>query len=320
MRQILTCTTSILFLLFFFSQQGISQDRIILISGDTIKCTITKVTGKHVIYRQNFDGVLAKGKILKGSIREFSYFIEQEKPEPELMPSDWFSKEQENLTNPLPAVSNQEKVRFSVNGGPAYLLGNSETAEQVLQDKGISVEDSKSYYSDLKLGYQAKSSVYIHVAGDYWLGAQYHGFYTTSEITVPMQLDDTYIYYGRTGERFFVNFAGPSLFSLTRYGSSKKFGVNSSFTIGPAFYRNEAEMLNEQVLVKGNALATNLTLGLEYFIQPHISLSLESSLFSARLKKITVTSAQSTYDIKLEKENYENLGRLDLSLGFIFYW
>jgi hypothetical protein len=110
------------------------------------------------------------------------------------------------------------------------------------------------------------------------------------------------------------------LFSSTRYGRSKRIGVNSSFAIGPAFYRDELEMLNDQVLIQGVALGTNLTLGLEYFFRSNISLGLESSLFSSQAQKVTVTTAHSSEEIKLEKENYENLSRLDLSLGIIWYW
>lgn len=321
MKPILIKPAFILLIILFANPKCFSQDRIILSSGDTIKCSITKVTRKHVFYSQSYNGVSTKGKIIKANIRELSYITaQQQEPKQELLLPGWPDNDPEFKTETGTNNLNRERIRLSVNGGPAYLLGNAEEAEEALQAQGVTVNDSKNYYNNLKLGTQVKSSVYVHAFGDYWVGALYHGFYSTSEITTALQMDDVYMYYGKLGERYFVNFTGASLFSVTRYGKLKRFGVNSSFTIGPAFYRNEAEMLNDQILIKGTSVATNLTLGIEYFIQPQISLSLESALFSSRLKKITVNNGQESEEIQLDNENYENLGRLDLSFGFIFYW
>jgi hypothetical protein len=52
-----------------------AQDRIILSSGDTIHCTISKVTKNYLYFRQDYNGISAKGKILKSNIREWNYFI-----------------------------------------------------------------------------------------------------------------------------------------------------------------------------------------------------------------------------------------------------
>jgi hypothetical protein len=309
----------ILLLLIFASLQCFSQDRIILNSGDTIRCTINKVTRNHVFFSQNFNGISAKGKITKNNIREWT-IVAQEKQQAFFPAWEPPATEPENRTELKAIDASHDRFRVSFTGGAAYLMGNTENAKQTLQEKGVHINDSEKYYTDLKLGYQAKSSVYFNAFGDYWLGALYHGFYTSAEITTPLSMDDNYMYYGKYGERYFVNFAGASIFSVSRYGRSKQLGLNSSFTIGPAFYRDEVDLLHEQVLIQGTSLATNLTIGLEYFIQPKISLSLESSLFSSTLKKINVTTGQSLQEVKLEKDNYENLSRLDLSLGLIFYW
>ena len=259
-------------------------------------------------------------KILKNNISEWNYYVAKNVPEPFFTEPEIPVHDSEKEPEFRAQTSPDQRFRISLNAGPAYLAGNPENAIQSLQEKGVSAGDAKRYYHNLKMGFQARGSAYIHLMGNYWLGAMYHGFYSTSEITTPMAIDDDYMYYGKLGERYFVNFAGPSFFSANRYGLSKQIGVNSSLTIGPAFYRDELEMLNDQVLIQGVALGTNLTLGLEYFFRSNISLGLESSLFSSQAKKVTVTTAHSNEEIKLEKENYENLSRLDLSLGIIWYW
>ncbi len=319
MKHFLNKPLIVVFLLLIVNE-CFAQDRIILSSGDTIHCTITKVSKSYLHYRQDYNGVSAKGKILKNNIREWNYFIAKDEPEPFFTAPEMHVVDREKEPDFLSHTTPAERFRISLNAGPAYLVGNPETAEQSLQEKGVSAGDSKRYYHNLKMGLQGRGSAYIHLIGSYWLGAMYHGFYSTSEITTPMAMDDEYMYYGKLGERYFVNFAGASFASSTRYGVSKRIGLNSSFAIGPSFYRDEVEMLNDQVLIQGVALGTNLTLGLEYFFRPNISIGLESSLFSSQAQKITVTTAHSSQEIKLEKENYENLSRLDLSLGIIWYW
>lgn len=319
MKKFLKNTLFILIVLLFVDE-CIAQDRIILTSGDTIYCTIDKVTKSYLKYRQSFNGVNAKGKILKSNIREWNYYIAKNKPEPVVteleIPAPESEKEQDFPVQAEPA----KRFRFALNAGPAYLAGDPEKAIQALQEKGVNARDAKNYYHNLKLGFQTRGSAYVHLASSYWLGAIYHGFYSTSEITTSMEMDENYMYYGKLGERYFVSFAGASFSSADRYGRSKRIGVNSSFAVGPAFYRDEVEMLNDQLLVQGVALGTNLTLGLEYFIRPNLSLALETSLFSSQAKKITVTTAESSQEIKLEKENYENLSRFDLAVGIVWYW
>ncbi len=321
MKHLFSAPIVILFLVVFFTQNGFSQDRIVLASGDTIHCKISRITQKYLFYSQDFNGVSAKGKILKTNIREWTYFAAKEElpNEPEVLLPTLSNENQENA-GVFPLHPDYGKIRFSVNGGLAYLLGNTKNAELSLQDQGVTAANAKKYYDNLKLGLQTKASVYFHLRGEYWLGVLYNGFYTRSNIISTMQMDETNMYYGNMGEHYFVNFAGASFFSAARYGSKSQFGFNSSFSVGPAFYRDEVEMLNEQVLIQAVSLGSNLSLGMEYFIKPKLSVGLETSLFSCQVKKMKVTTAYSSRDVELDKENYENLGRLDISLGIVYYW
>ncbi len=322
MKQFLVAPVLILLLVILINPKGFSQDRIVLVSGDTIHCTINKVSKKYLFYSQDYNGVSAKGKILKSKIREWSYFVakDESKKIPENLLTVMEDKDSETKTEIENRSQERGKFRISIIGGPGYLVGNTGNAEKSLQDQGVSISDSKKYYNNLKLGAQTKASVYFHAWGDYWFGALYHGFYSKSEIITPMQLDEVNMYYGKLGEHYFVNFAGATFFSADRYGRKKQIGLSSSFSVGPAFYRDELEMLNEQVLIQGTSLATNISIGAEYFIKPHFSISLETSLFSSQVKKLKVTTTESSQDVELDKENYENISRLDLSLGIVYYW
>jgi len=326
MKQFSLIPVFILFFLLFTHAESFSQDRIILITGDTLKCTIGKVTKKFIYYSQNFNGISANGKIQKSSVKEWTFIsTEKEQIKPDLPPEMQDIKFAEESAKPeinenKVTVKRNDRFRTAFSGGMGYLTGNTDAVRENLQQMGVSEEDSKNYYKNLKLGYFARASAYYRISNNYWLGMLYHGFYSTAEITTSIIMDDYNMYYGRLGERYFVNFAGASFFSSGRYGKNKKIGLNSSYTIGPAFYRDEAEMYNEQILIKGTSFAQDLTIGVEYFIRSNISIGFESSLFLAKIRKIEVTTVDSSQTVELEEENFENLSRLNLSLGLVFYW
>lgn len=290
---------------------GISQDWVVLNSGDTVKCTITKVSQKYLYYSQNFNGVSAKGKILKSNIKEWKYMLQN-------------TEQEQTVAPPPPEISEKpelsERFRGSIQGGLAYLTGSTGVAEDDLIVQGASKQEAKNYYKDLKTGYQGNASVYYRITKDLWLGGSYKGFFTSAKMMTSLNMEEIYYYYGEVSERYFVNFAGASIFSLARFGADKQFGVYSAFTIGPAFYRDEVELMNQQVLVHGTTLATDHILGLEYFIKPRLSVNMGASLFVGKIKKYTATMASTSNEVTLDKENYENLSRLDLSAGIVFYW
>jgi len=314
MKPIFAAPFFVLFLVATLNFECISQDWVVLNSGDTVKCTITKVTEKYLYYSQSYNGVSAKGKIIKSNINEWRYILQ--------------NTEQEQIVAPPPPEINEkpeftERFRGSVQGGFAYLTGSTGDAEKSLQSQGASEADTKSYYTNLKTGYQGNVSVYYRISKDLWLGANYQGFYTSAKMMTSMNMDgmsNYSYYYGEVGERYFANFAGASIFSSSRFGANKQFGINSAFAIGPVFYRDEAELLNQQILIQGTTIGTDLLLGLEYFVKPRLSVSVGTSLFISTIKKITVTTASSSDEVSLEKKNYENLSRLNISAGIVYYW
>ncbi|WP_346855799.1 hypothetical protein [uncultured Draconibacterium sp.] len=311
--------------LLIFGLKSSAQDRIILNSGDTLTCIISKESKSYIHFYQYFNGVSSKGKVEKAKVREWTYKTAANALEVENLKT--VNAEETNTepkqvqvqekTKPTPDYG---KIRASLSGGSGYLLGKTSEAEKNLQAMGISNSLSEEYYKNFKWGAQVKASLYFYLTKDYWLGAMYNGFYSNAEITSSMQMDETNMYYGALGERYFVNFAGLSLYSSSRVGKAQKLLVNSSYSIGPAFYRDEAEMYNEQVLIQGTTLGSNLTLGLEYFIQPKLSISFDTGLFLGKVSKISLKTSEGSNEVELDKENYENLSRLDLSFGIVYYW
>ncbi|WP_297086059.1 hypothetical protein [uncultured Draconibacterium sp.] len=317
----LICATTLL-LSMLISNVAFSQNRIVLNSGDTIKCNISKETKNYLFIQQDVKGVLTKGKIPKAEVREWSYVQPDNRTEQGDMVLSAINTEIESGVYADDSIKPGpiNKMRASFTGGMGYLLGDTKPAVENLQSMGVSKQLADDYYKQLKMGMQLKASLYFYLLKDYWLGAVYNGFYSQASVTTSMQMDEVNMYYGELSEHYFVNFAGLSFYSEGRYGKQQKIGLNSSLTLGPAFYRDEAEMLNEQVLIKSTTFGMHTTLGFEYYIKPKLSLTSEAGLFLANVKKLNIETLNGTQEVALDKDNYENLSRLDFSVGLVFYW
>jgi hypothetical protein len=301
-----------------------SQDRIVLKSGDTVECSIYRENRGYLFFRNQSHGVVTKGKVSKNDVKEWTYSVS--KPLAEELnsePSKWTESvnQSENTDMDLALFGNEKRWRFSMGGGPAFLLGNTEKGESQLTSQGVSAQKASQYYKDYSSGFAGFGSAHVFFARDLWLGATYQGFYSyASAIDQFNNIDNLYNFYGEIKERVFVQFPGLSFFSPYYLGRKKKLSLSSSLTIGPAFLRNEATVLLQEVLIKSTTLGQNYHLALEYFIQPRMSFSFGGNLFNAQARKINVITPTGSQEIKLEKGEYENISRFELLTNFIIYF
>lgn len=314
------CATLIISLILCF--KGNAQVRVILLSGDTLVCSIYKENRNFLYFKQNSKGVYTKGKISKNEVAEWTYQganINQEKEETQI-PSDLITEEIPVEKKEAWKTERENSFRLSINMGSGLLLGNTEKSIKDMQNQGMPKEDAEKYVNDLIIGYTGKFTLHYQLTEYYGLGLLYNGFYSDAKILTRMDYNDNYNWiYGEVGEITYVNFVGPSFITNYKFGRNKSFSIHSSYTIGPVLYRDEIEMMRQQSLLTGVALGQNLDFGLEYFITPRWALSLDASLFSSKLGKITVETVNSKEKIDLEKEDNNNLSRFDISFGVIFY-
>jgi hypothetical protein len=131
--------------------------------------------------------------------------------------------------------------------------------------------------------------------------------------------DGLNLYYSIFRENIFVNYAGVSIFYREPIGKREIWSLYSNFSLGMAFYRNEFEVFYGNYLVTGNALGLDGSLGLEYRITPGISAGAELSMFAGTIRKFKITDGEINETVELETDNYENLSRVEVSLGIRFY-
>jgi len=87
-----------------------------------------------------------------------------------------------------------------------------------------------------------------------------------------------------------------------------------------AFYRDETSLLSLDMVATGNAFATTLDAGLEYFIFSHVSLGTQMSLFVSKLKKIAVSNGYNKTTVELDGDEQENMSALDFAGSIRFYF
>jgi hypothetical protein len=307
-----------------FCSKGDAQDRVVMISGDTLKCSIYKENNNFLYFKQYSGGVYIKGKIAKNEVAEWTYRAGSavEVPVEAQKPSDLtkqIAPAKKGVKEPI-ETEKGNLFRANMNIGSGLMVGDTEDAIQNLIDLGVPKVDAENYADNLIVGSTAKITLYYQFLKNYWLGAFYNGFYSDAKMLTRVDYDSNNWYYGEMGEKNFINFVGPSFYTSTLFGRKKRYSIHTGYTIGPVFYRNESEAMRHQTLLTAVTLGQNLDLGLEYFIKPRLSILFDVSLFSSRLGKMTIETVGRKETVDLDKDDNNNLSRFDLSAGLVFYW
>lgn len=223
-----------------------------------------------------------------------------------------------NLTE-LPLKHNKEFSRFLVafDGGVGRLLGDAQTAEYILTGFGISIEQSKSYYSDLKSGYQASTSAYYLINSHLGVGVDYN-YFTTGNSFEGYFIDWNLLqkFYGKFSEKVYTNFVGVSILGNLPLGS--KWNVFGKFTQGKCFYRNETQTILTPSLYTADAKAFKLEAGTAYKLVRHVSVVFSMTYFKGFLFNVDLNNGTETTNIDLHESGAEDLSRLNFNAGFQF--
>jgi hypothetical protein len=280
------------------------QDRIITQRKDTIDCRITRISRNTIYFDTSVRGIKTSGRVPVRDI--YSYYIQPSGT------GEQVSRAEE--------VTYSGTLRIGLNGGMAYLTASSDEAEKTLTEFGVTHKDARAYYQDLKTGWYGSADASWIFNRKYGIGLKYKFFNTGAATEGYFDPGDPFnIYYTTYIENIYVNYGGVLLSYYEPLGRQNLFTLYSSFSAGITFYRDETEVFSEAILIKGKALGMDGTFGLEYRISPLISAGAELSVFASSLRSITFTDGETEQSQELEKENYENLSRMEVSIGIRFY-
>jgi hypothetical protein len=306
MKKIILC------FVLFLSLQGVrGQDRIITVQQDTISCKILSITSTHVNYEQKIGNKQVVGKFIPVE-QVLEYYINTQ-------------SEVINRVDPY-KVRLAHPWRIGLQAGGGYLLASSANAEKALQDQGISKSQAKDYYKRLKNGFQLSGDIHYLINEELGAGLKYSFFTSSADIDFFANTGDgiNYVCMGES-ERIYVNYVGPSIFTQYWIGKSKKFRLTQELSFGYVHYRDEVKF-DQDLYSSDNLLATGKTFGgtielsCEYYPLSWLSVGANAGLFAATFKKLDVSNGYESATVDLDKNNYENMSRIDYSIGFRFHF
>jgi len=212
------------------------------------------------------------------------------------------------------------RFRFELNGGTGILTGSTKEAKDVLTQMGVSRSQANSYYSHLVSNRTIGLNAHYFINPRYALGIDYQFYYNHAGFTGNFDPQDGYnMLYGKYSEYIYTNYAGLSTLYRRSFGVSEKWFYTMHWSLGMVFYRDETSIINIPALITGNAFATSLSAGAEYFIHRRISLGAKLSAFTSSLHSVTIHDGQSSQKMTLEKGQYENLTRINVLLSCNIY-
>jgi hypothetical protein len=282
-----------------------SQDRIITLKNDTINCKIIKISHNKIFFELSTSGVKSSGDLPLNGVLNYTV-----------------SQKTEAGGQIVPGPVSFNRLQLGLSTGAGYLLGSTEQAKELLTSQGLTSAQADSYYKDLKTGLYADACLNYFFSPVFGAGIKYKFFDTSGSIEGFFDPQDgVNLIYARYKEQIYVNFIGGSFVFQQFIGSRNTFQLNSKFSAGLTTYRNEAEYLNGYFLLQGKSVGFDTSIGLEYFMSERISLSSDLSLFYSAIHKMKVSDGTNTATVTLDKKNFENLSRLELSIGIrIYLW
>jgi hypothetical protein len=200
--------------------------------------------------------------------------------------------------------SNPAKFRIALNGGYSYRL--AKVADNT-------PADFKQYVKELKSGYNL--GLDAHYFFSTWgLGANYSLFKASNTIANVQATDlNGNVKTGSMKDDISIQFVGPS--AASRYiSSNQKHILITTVAIGYLSYKDELTFAG-QSKITGSTLGSSVDLGYDYQLAKKLFIGAKFAFVGGVIKKINYTTAGLTTTKELEKSNYENLGRLDLSAG-----
>lgn len=280
---------------------GYSQDKIITNNNDTIDCKIDKVSHNTIFFELTTRGVKTTGRLPLNGI--LNYLI---------------AKSPDYFQNFIPTESFQ-RLRFGLSGGLGYILSSSKKAESEMKNMGFEPDKVKSYYRDLRTGWYAKTDLSWFFSAKYGAGIKYKFFDTsgkTDGLVDPQ--DGVSLYYTTFSEHIYVNYVAGAFYYQEYFGRRKSLKLNTGISLGSVMYRDEAKFL-KNYLMTGKNFGMDVNLEVEYFLNHYLSISADLSDFTSTITKMKLSDGISSSTLKLEKGNYENLSRLDFSIGIFIY-
>lgn len=271
-----------------------SQDLIVTNDGDSLNCRITKVKSDNIyfIFKHKDEVRNTLLPISKVADYQMDYYPTAEVPANKITDNDIYPH-----------------FRIAVSSGWSYRTASisSDTPS-----------DFKNYTQNLKSGFHYEAGISYYFTELLGIGLKYNEFLSSNKIenVYVTYFDDT-TEYGSMSDNIRIKFIGP-VFTTRLFNSSKKNCLLTDLGLGYMDYRNKAFLVSTPINIKGSTVGLYWSVGYDLGISENLALGFQVSLLTGTLTQLTTFNGTSTQKVKLDKDKYENLSRIDLSIGLRF--
>lgn len=277
---------------FVISNRLVAQDLIVTHDGDTLNCRITKVKTDFIYFIFQHKGEIRNTLLPAGQVREyrFNYYA-----------------------NPVVGTAfvgqpDFPKIRAALNVGWSYRTAKMATDIP----HGL-----KSYMDDLRSGYHFGLDASWFFSEMFGGGLKFTTYRTTSTLeNVSVTQSNGQTAYGKMSDDMTINFIGP-VFNSRLLSDSKKNSLLMNIGVGYIGYKDNAVLLSAYQL-KSSTLGVCWEVGYDLGISKHLALGIQLSYLMGTLTRVKMYQAGSVTTIKFDEKDYEDLSRIDFSVGLRF--
>ncbi len=200
------------------------------------------------------------------------------------------------------------KFRFAINGG---------WSTRVAKLSDNIPEDFRQYSKELKSGFSYGLDLSYYFFEQAGFGLMYNVYRSQNSIDNVNVISPTGYISGRISDDISIGFVG-AFYSTRLLNATKKNSLLLNMGIGYMGYKNNGVLISDYATLKGSTLGICWDIGYDIGISKNIAIGFQLSSLIGTLTKYELSSRNKTEIIKLEKDNYESLSRIDLSIGLRF--
>jgi hypothetical protein len=272
-----------------------AQDLIITSKGDSINGKITKVKRDNIYFTFKHNDEVRSTLLPTHEVKnhQFNFFSQSEVLEKDIV-----------------GFKDYQQFRIAFNAGYSYRTAR--IADNI-------PTEFKEYTQGLKSGYNLGGNITYFNTEIFGLGATCNVFKSSNSIAnASMDVGDGMgtVVTGTLQENISILFAGPT-FTTRLFSHSKENSFFASYSLGLLRYTDKIIMVDDYKMY-GNTIGYALDLGYDWKVSEDLALGIQLSFFSGYLTSYKFTNGFSTQTVKLDRGEYEGLGRIDLSVGLRF--
>ena len=205
-------------------------------------------------------------------------------------------------------IEKQGGLNLGAYAGPSLLI---EKAPDSL------APEIQNFYNQLRSGWHYGLQAEYFFNTYFGIGARYSRFNTKKEADSIVLQIFSQKYYIDISSNMSIHSVSPMVYGRYPFFENK-LTVNGGIGMAWIFFRNLGKAVDEESNVKGSLPGLSSNLGINYQVSSNLSATIQGNYIRAFLKEFTQDNGSSKEVIKLEKKDYQNISRIDLSFGLSY--